>query len=250
MRAIRTTLATIAMIGTCSAASAQVAPTGDWEYTANIYLWGAGLDAEFAGGGDLSLSFGDILDNLDFGLMGGFAARRGDLTLFFDGIYLDIKNSADVEFNPGPGPGTPGVVDLDLDAFVTTFGAGYNVIATDNATLTAFGGLRALFLDADISAETGAPPGGALSISEDNWDGVVGVRGRSRLSDDWAVSYYLDLGAGDSHFTWQGLISANYMLESWDISLGYRWLDWDFGSDEPITDLRFSGPFLGAAYRF
>ncbi len=230
-------------------AVAQVAATGDWEYVGNIYLWGSGLDASTPSGGEISLSFGDILDKLDFGIMGSFAARRGDLTLFFDGIYLDISNSTDVEFNPGPGPGVSGSVGLSAKAIVTTFGAGYNSRADDDMTLTWFGAARGLLLDSTITPEGGGPAS-PIDVSNDFWDGVIGVRGRNRLSEKWSLTYYADIGTGSSDLTYQGLVAFNYQLQSWDLSFGYRHMDWDLGNDQGLSGLTLSGPFIGAAYRF
>ena len=242
-------LAALAAAGLAGSANAQVTPTGDWEYVGNIYLWGSGLDATTPGGGDISLSFSDILDSLDFGIMGSFAARRGDLTLFFDGIYLDLSNSKDVSFNPGPGPGVDGSVGLSAEAIVTTFGAGYNSLADERATVTWFGAARGLMLDTTVTPGAGGPVG-PINVSDDSWDAVVGVRGRSRLSDKWSLTYYADIGAGNSDLTYQGLLTFNYQLESWDLSFGYRYMDWDFGDSGALSGLTLSGPVIGAAYRF
>lgn len=49
----------------------------NWDFTGFIYLWGAGLGGETVTGNDVDVSFSDILDNLDFGLMGTLEARKG-----------------------------------------------------------------------------------------------------------------------------------------------------------------------------
>ncbi len=76
-----------------SATAAADAGNDQWEYDASIYLWGAGIDATTQTGGDIDMSFSDILDDLNMTFMGGFGARKGKLSLLADVIYLDISQS-------------------------------------------------------------------------------------------------------------------------------------------------------------
>ena len=62
-----------------SATAAADVNSNQWEYDAMIYLWGAGIDATTQTGGDIDMSFSDILDDLDMTFMGGFGARKGKL---------------------------------------------------------------------------------------------------------------------------------------------------------------------------
>ena len=56
--------------------TATVAGSSDqWEYEATIYLWAAGIDATTPTGGDIDMSFSDILSDLDMTFMGTFGAR-------------------------------------------------------------------------------------------------------------------------------------------------------------------------------
>ena len=52
-----------------------------WEFYLQGYGWIAALDSTSANGDDISLSFKDILDNLDFGIMAGGGARQGSLVV-------------------------------------------------------------------------------------------------------------------------------------------------------------------------
>lgn len=49
----------------------------NWVYTAFVYLWGANLGGETVTGEYVDVRFSDILDNLDFGIMGTVEARNG-----------------------------------------------------------------------------------------------------------------------------------------------------------------------------
>ena len=87
------------------------------------------------------------------------------------------------------------------------------------------------------------------SDSASNLDGVVGIRGRTDLSDRWYLTYYADVGTGDSDLTWQAFAGINYQFQAVDVTLGYQHLDWEF-DDQLLDDLEMSGPALGVKFSF
>lgn len=95
----------------------------------------------------------------------------------------------------------------------------------------------------------GGTPGN-FSESDTSWDAVVGVRGDVVLADRWSLTYYADIGAGQSDLTWQVLAAVNYQINNFDIVLGYRYLDWEFDDFGSFDNLNISGPFLGAKVKF
>jgi hypothetical protein len=142
-----------------------------------------------------------------------------------------------------------------------TLGTGYAAQTGKAVMLDFFGGLRYFGLEASTDwqlavAITG--PGGQTfprtgSISEGVYllDGIVGVRGRVLLgSSDWSIPYYLDVGAGSSNWTWQGMLGVAYSFEWGGVTLAYRNLYYDQKDDKLIQNLRFSGPALGLTFRF
>ena len=46
---------------------------------------------------------------------------------------------------------------------------------------------------------------GSRSVDDSLWDGIIGVRGRASFgaNREWFVPYYVDIGTGQSDFTWQ-----------------------------------------------
>ena len=54
----------------------QTASDGEWRYKASLYLWGAGIGGTSSSGGDVDVSFSDIIDNLDMAAMGAIEARK------------------------------------------------------------------------------------------------------------------------------------------------------------------------------
>lgn len=79
---------------------------------------------------------------------------------------------------------------------------------------------------------------------------MVGLRGIQQLSDRWALSYYADIGTGESDLTWQAALTLDYRINSWDLSFGYRHMAWEVSNSDVLSDIVFSGPFIGAKFRF
>ena len=90
-KALGIALAVSCGLADTSAFAAEQDPSpGQWEWGAQIYLWGAGIGGTIVDGDDLDISFNDLISNLDFAFMGTLAARRDKLTLFADLMYLDV----------------------------------------------------------------------------------------------------------------------------------------------------------------
>ena len=136
------------LASTISATATAEADSDKWSYSADIYLWGAGIGGETATGGDLDISFNDLLDNLDMAFMGGLSASKGKYSLFADAIYLDVSASDGLtESVPVIGPIYLDVdidADVELEAWITTLGGTYNVVDTGKATVNLVGGARYL----------------------------------------------------------------------------------------------------------
>ncbi|MGA7276436.1 MAG: hypothetical protein WBW79_00720, partial [Desulfocapsaceae bacterium] len=88
------------------------------------------------------------------------------------------------------------------------------------------------------------------SDSADLLDGIVGIRGNVKLSDNWYLPYYADIGTGGSEFSYQLFAAIGYRFSWGDIRLGYRHLQFEMDDDEIMQDLQISGPVLGVGFRF
>ena len=78
------------------------------------------------------------------------------------------------------------------------------------------------------------------------------MKGRTTFGPDrqWSVPFYVDVGAGDSDLTWQGMVGLAYTMKSVDVTAAWRYLDYDMGSHSPIQSINFNGPALGVSFRF
>lgn len=63
-------------------------------------------------------------------------------------------------------------------------------------------------------------------------------------------SLLLDAGTGSSALTWQGMAGIGYTFKWGNVLLAYRHLYYDQKGDKLVQDMRFSGPALGASFRF
>jgi hypothetical protein len=93
---------------------------------------------------------------------------------------------------------------------------------------------------------------GSSSNSRSYWDGIVGVKGRVMFGADrrWFMPYYVDIGAGDSDLTWQAMTGLGYSWGWGDIVASWRYVDYDLGSNKPLTDLTLNGPALSFVFRW
>ncbi len=48
-----------------------------WEFGAEVYLWGAGISGNSTAGDEIDFPFSDLIKNLDMGIMGTVAVRKG-----------------------------------------------------------------------------------------------------------------------------------------------------------------------------
>ncbi|HBH29834.1 MAG: hypothetical protein N839_0015045 [Desulfofustis sp. PB-SRB1] len=219
----------------------------DWQFAAELYLWYASIGGSTAVGGDLEIDANDLIDGLNMAFMGNIAARKNRWGIMVDALYLNASDSQNTMVGP-----TGVNVGVELDGWVVNPMAGYLVVNSDIFFMNLVAGTRYLSLSTDVNLRN-ADPGGApfnmgVSESGSNWDAMIGVRGELSLNSEWFVPYHLDIGAGDSDFTWQAFAGLGYRFKSFDVLIGYRYLYWDFDDNAALGDLDLSG--VGAGIRF
>ena len=64
------------------------------------------------------------------------------------------------------------------------------------------------------------------------------------------MPYYLDVGTGNSDLTWQALAGIGYSFKWGEMIAAWRYLDYEMPSDKRIADMNFSGPAVGAVFRW
>jgi len=264
MKALVLGAAIVAALGaTPTVAQAQAAASsgGGWTFEFTPYLWGAGMSGEVGAGAlptmNVDMSFSDILDNLDAGLMGAFEARNGRWGLLFDAIYMKLAHSATAS-RTGPGPiGSTTTASAELEMTQTVYAAAVAYRAIEGRTpLDVIGGARyaKLTVDAQIDGSFYAQTGTVAASAEKSWvDPYIGVRVQHPIAERWTLVGYADVGGFGvgSDFTWQALAGVNYEFsKSIAGKFGYRYLYVDYDKDGFRYDMGNSGLYLGAGIRF
>ncbi|GAB6193980.1 hypothetical protein [Desulfocastanea catecholica] len=235
--------------------NAAAEQTDEWQFEVTLYGWYTDLDGTVevpggpGGGGDISVDASDIIDNLEFVLMGGMEARRNRWSIIADGIYMDAGADKSTTAIVGPGVPITASASLDLTTWIISAGVGYDIVQVDRGTLAVFGGAR--YLSADIDTGITLPARTvASSQSAELWDGIIGLRGAINLGEHWYIPYHGDIGTGDSDLTWQLFTGIGYRFSWGNIRLGYRYLKYEQDEDKALQDLELSGPVVGVGFRF
>ena len=261
-------LGCIALAALAGQASAQVTPSDRWTYRASLYGFFPTVHAK----SQQETSFGQIdatrepdtyLSNLQSTFMGAFEARKHPWSVQGDFIYLnfgDLKSRPTAIRDPDGGDlEQPAQTNLstDLKGGLAQLAVGFAIANTETNTLDAIAGVRFLQLKTGLDWEFGAPVGtfpltGSVEKKRNVTDAVVGFRGRFIVGSGgtWFVPWYLDVGTGTSRYTYQVATGAGYRFGWGDATLVYRHLYYKFGEDFGVRELEFSGPMVGATFRF
>jgi len=262
-----------AALASASAAGQPAAPPSTpaawepekWHVTATIYSWLPAIDAKVifpgdSGSTDLHVPFHDILNHLKMTFMGAVDVHNGRWGMFTDALYLDVGGvkSQTNDFTIGNTripAGTTADQNVDLKSWVWTLAGEYRVVSDPAWSVDLLAGARMLYLKPtlgwSLNGDLGPifTPGrsGSESISETLWDGIVGVKGRYAFGEDraWFVPFYLDVGTGQTKFTWQATAGVGYSYRWGDVLAVWRYLDWNAKSGTSLSDLNMSGPMLG-----
>jgi hypothetical protein len=255
-------------------AGAQTPPAdsaiGAWRFGASLYGYLPDVKATSSfpadsGGTPIGVNGGSLLDNLKFTVMGSFDAHNGRWGVFTDLLYLNLgaNKQQSREFTIGRAEipaGTTADLEWDFKGTVWTLAGQYRVMDDPAVSVDALAGLRWLDVRTttrwNISGNLGPllPEGrsGSHESDENIFDGVVGVKGRVALGapGSWYVPFYLDVGAGESKLTWQAATGISYAFKWGEVNALWRYLSYDMKSGKSVQDLSFSGPMVGATWRW
>jgi len=209
----------------------------------SMYLWGAGMSGNMgnaAGSAPLDISFEDLMDNLEAGLMANYRFKKDEWAFNFDYIYLNVSPSADAP-----------PVDVDLKQSIVELSGGYEI----NKGLELLAGIR--YIDISMQSTLKITPTPPTVNGDDDWvEPIVGLDYRKAISSKWSFYGRADVGGFGvgSDFSYQLAGYFGYMAsDSWNLYAGYRHLDFDYKSDNAkkfFYDITISGPLIGFGYYF
>ena len=196
---------------------------------------------------DIDLSFGDVLDNLDFGLMTALEVRQGPWSFVGDVLYSKLSPRGTL---PGPAAAP---VELEQKNLTLQGSVLYRVQDSAAVDVDLGAGLRYWSVDSEASIGPVGPASVSLGHKESWLDPVVIARLKAELDERWSVTVAGDIGGSGSgsNLTWQLLGTVNYqMSDRLSLRGGYRVLAVDYEDDGYVYDVTLRGPVLGLAYRF
>jgi hypothetical protein len=241
-----------------------------WQFAASVYGWFAsvGGTVNFPVTGT-STSFKvdakTLLNNFQLGGAGTFDVHKGHWGVFTDVMYMDLgggkSNTRDFTLGNTPIPATTTAdLHLTVKAWIWTIAGEYRVVADPAWTVDLLAGARYLDLSETLNwTITGAlgplPPierAGTAAAGGHIWDAIVGVKGRYAFGAEgkWSIPFYLDGGAGDSEYTYQALLGVGYSFRWGEVAAAWRYLGYSAQSGHRISDFYFSGPLIGAVFRW
>jgi len=236
----------------------------DWQFDAQIYVWAA----DFSGDMHIDIvdktvpfdiPFSTLVDNLKMGFYGSFEARKEKWLIFTDVVYLNVETD-----HAAPDPGNiflaPSPRSISMNGGAVNLVGGYNLLVKGKSRLDLIAGARYLDLGSEFALHVDSTIAGKTTTlffpidMGTALDAVIGVKGKYAFANAnrWSIPYYLDIGAGDSDFTWQALTGISYQAATWvDVALTYRHMEWDLKSTDGVIDnVSFSGPSFGAIFHF
>ncbi|CAH0299956.1 hypothetical protein [Roseomonas sp. CECT 9278] len=200
------------------------------------------------GGESFTAGFGDIFGTTKFSCMGLPDARRGNISIVTDIMYLNLQQGVPV---PGLGAYSGGSARTQ-SVEVSAIGL-YTVADGSAGRIELGGGVRGWWFDTELTLDAGRLPGRTQNASTSWVDPVISARGVLRLSDRFSLTAYGDIGGFGvgSVFTWQAFGTVDYQVtESISVSAGFRWIHIDYDKGSTNIALNMGGPIIGTNLRF
>lgn len=218
-----------------------------WKFILSpMFVWGKSIDGTTGAGPSdtqIDLNFkDDILENLAAVFTVHFEAKKNDWTLFTEYQYVNLDPSVE----------TPSRSVVDIDFTVQTFelGAGYKVASFGSSDLEVLGGGRYTNHDIDASLNPGRL---SVDAGDNWWDGFIGLRIFTHITDAWTFVGRGDVGMGESDLVVNISAMVDYRFKDWgSVFAGYKWMDYDYegedGRDRYAYDATEQGPLAGLAF--
>ncbi len=221
-------------------------PAAPASFAVAPYLWAAGLAGDVrAGSGpgsSVAADFGDLLENLEGGVMlAGEAWLGREWGLLADVTWMDLAAE-------GTGPLGNVAVRGETEMLHGQVSAMWRPEAQEQVVLDFLGGVRILDLESGLQTNTLK-----VSVGETFLDPVLGLRATVPLGAGWQIVTLVDAGGFGigTDLSYQLLATVGWqMSESVGFGLGWRQLGIDFDEPDLAMDVAFSGPLLGMRISF
>jgi hypothetical protein len=231
-----------------SPSAAAPADDGLWHYAFTPYLWTMSQEGEASFKGippqPIEMSFGDILENLDFPALGAFEAHNGRWGVAADLLYMNLGAKV-----PRSVLGQPEPSD---DARQFSFEATALYRLYRGAPREGMGSYVDLVAGARYNKVRAGLQTSLIPDTERSFDwvdGVIGARFQLPLAKKVALGARADVAGFGSDLTWQAHADLRAQLSThWALGAGYRYIDTDYdegtGADRKLWSMVNKGPYL------
>ena len=214
-----------------------------WHVEVAPYLWFAGINGTVGADGhtgSVHVSAGDVLSNLNFGLMGAVEARYNRIVIPIDFMWVKLSDSKGI-------PITDDVesVHVKLNEDIFTPKIGYRIIDKSRFKADALMGIRFWHLGNTFTLQPTQIGNGFYSAA--NWvDGIQGARFQAFLTPKFVLTIAGDAGGGGSKLDYQVVGLFGYQLKKVILQGGWRYLAIHKAPTEnAFVDLAQTGVILG-----
>jgi len=221
-------------------AAVSAAPAQDdadrWKWRVTPYLYGAALGGELSTGTltvESEVGFSELFEDLDVGAFLSFEGQRGQFGFMLDGGFIDLSREGE------------GVVPSEASVEMTIAEAMATWRLTPMSPFALVCGARYLELQQELVV------GGVSDQGRSEFlDVFAGGRAELPMGESWHLNLYADIGGGDADRTWQAQANIGYDFGVCGLSLGYRYLAYDFDDGAQEADVALEGLLLGLEFRF
>jgi hypothetical protein len=192
-----------------------------WHVDAAPYLWFAGIAGTVGAAGrqaSVHVSAGDVLSNLNIGIMGAVEARYNRIVVPIDFMWVKLS---DDKATPLGLVATSVNVKLNEDIFTPKIG--YRVVSTPRFKADALIGIRYWHLGTTLKLQP-AVLGNSFYSSADWVDAVEGAKFQAMLTPKTILTIAGDAGGGGSRLDYQVVGLIGYKLKRATLQGGWRYL--------------------------
>ncbi|MCA8883953.1 MAG: hypothetical protein KDA50_09455 [Rhodobacteraceae bacterium] len=232
--------------------AAEAQDTSDWQFQITPYAWLSGLEGDVGAipgvpSGSVDLSFGDILDDLDFAGMVMASARNGPWVIYLDTAYVRTSSTEKL------GGRVFDRVDVESETANLALSVGRAFAETPGGSVDVYVGARAWWMENRFDLH-GVRGGRSKRTEDANWiDPLIGISARTQVADRWILFGALEAGGFGvgSDNAWSALAGATYQVtDRFGATFGWRHLAVDYNSNGVLFDVHQAGPVLGATFKF
>ncbi len=234
----------------------------EWNFTVAPYMWAVSMDGKVTVGdysASSSMSFSDIMKNLQVGGLMHMEARKGRFGFFADPIYLKMKQDMTLTAVSAGGAQPP---TADITATIETWLVEFGVIyqagkwrlddkdGARSASLDIYGGGRYWYMHNSLDTSGPTSPTSTVNFA----DPMIGLSFNADLTERVVLNLRGDIGGFGvgSDFSWSAAALVGYRFTPGITGfLGYRALYLDYKTaHSPRFNVTMQGPITGIQFAF